>query len=309
MNSFTSPQSQDQLDAFPLQTADDEEINLYEAWKTLVEFKWTIVMVTLCCFTIATTVAFVMTPKYHAEILVAPAEEGKGSGGLAALAGQFGGLADMAGVNLGGSGGGKETAIAYLKSRVFIESYIKEKNLLPVLYARIWDASTSKWNVQDQKNIPTSWDAYQLFSKILSVTADKKTGLITLSVEWKDREQAVEWANDLIKRSNADLRQRAIADADVSLGYLEKELQKTSVVEVQQAIFKIMETQIKTRMMANVQEQFAFKVIDPAALMNENAYVKPNRPLLMALGLLSGLILGILMALILKAIQRRRSFA
>lgn len=292
----------------PIMDGADDEIDLVELWQTLADSKWMIALITALCFGAATAAAFIMTPKYRAEVLAMPADDGKGGGGLAAMAGQFGGLAEMAGVNLGSSGGNKEAAIAYLKSRIFIESFIKEKNLLPVLYAKKWDASANKWNVEDPKQIPTLWDAYQYFSKtILTVNADKKTGLINLAVEWKDREQAVDWANDLVKRANANLRQKAIAETELSLDYLEKELQKTSVVEVQQAIFKVMESQVKTKMMANVQEQFAFKVIDPAALMNEDAYVKPKRPLFMALGLLGGLMLGVLTAFLRRAVHRFRS--
>lgn len=284
----------------------DDEVDLFELWHTLIEFKWTILIATLVSFGIATTIAFMMTPKYRAEVLVAPAEESKSGGGLAALAGQFGGLAEIAGVNLGNNGSGKEEAIAYLKSRVFMESYIREKNLLPILFSSKWDTTSSKWRVEDPKDIPTLWDAYEYFKNIVSINSDKKTGLISLSVEWRDREQAVEWANDLLKRANASLRQKAIAETEVSLDYLEKELQKTSVVEVQQAIFKIIESQVKTKMMANVQEQFAFKVIDPAALMGERAYSKPQRPVFMATGLIGGLMLGMMVAFVRKAAQKRK---
>lgn len=288
----------------------DDEIDLFELWNTLVEYKRSVLLVAFLCFSAATTLAYIITPRYRADVLAVPADDAKGGGGLASLAGQFGGLAELAGVNLSGNSSGKEAAIAYLQSQVFLEGFIREKNLMPVLYAKKWDATTNKWNVEDPKDIPTLWEAHQLFSKkILSVSADKKTGLITLSVEWKNREQAVEWANDLIKRANSSLRQKAIAEAETSLAYLEKELQRTSIVEVQQAIFRVMESQIKTKMMANVQEQFAFKVVDPAALMNEDAYVKPKRPLMMFLGLFGGLVLGGLLAFVRKAIQKRSTSA
>lgn len=69
-----------------------------------------------------------------------------------------------------------------------------------------------------------------------------------------------------------------------------------------------MESQIKNKMMANVQEQFSFKVIDPAALMDEDAYVQPKRPLIMALGLIAGLILGIVFAFVRNAALEKRHF-
>lgn len=285
---------------------EDNEIDFRPIWETIVTFRKTIGLVTVLCISLATALAFILPPKYQATVLIAPSEDGKSAGGLGAIAGQFGGLAEMAGINLQSGNSSKEAAIAYMKSRAFIENFVKEKDLLPVLFAKKWNASTKKWEVDDEKDIPTLWDAYQIFSKkVLSITPDKKTGLITVSVEWRDREMAVSWANEIVKKANEHLRQRAISEAELSIGYLEKELQKTSVVEVQQAVFKVMESQIKSKMMANVQEQFAFKVIDPAAMMNENAYVQPKRPLIISIGLLGGLMCGILIAVFRKIMSNR----
>lgn len=214
-----------------------------------------------------------MTPKYEAVVVATFAEESKSGGGLGALASQYGGLAEMAG-SAWAAAAARMPRWPILKSRVFIEGFIKENDLMPILYAKLWDAESKKWRVDDPKKEPTLWNAYQLFSKsVLNVQQDKKTSLVTLTVTWKDREQAVAWANGLILRANANLREKAIAESQMSVAYSEKELRKTSILEVQQTIYRVMETQIKTMMMANTQEQFAFKVIDPAAMVDENAYV------------------------------------
>ena len=43
-----------------------------------------------------------------------------------------------------------------------------------------------------------------------SVDEDKKSGLITLSITWKDPQVAANWANDLVKQLNEQLREQAI---------------------------------------------------------------------------------------------------
>lgn len=300
MNSSTQAPSSD--------SRDQDGFDLYDGWRMLKEFRRLIGAIALGCLALFAAAAFLMPLKYRAEVLVVPVEEGKVGGGLSALAGQFGGLAELAGVNLGGGAGRKETSVAYLGARVFIEGFVKDKNLLPVLFASDWDAGAGKWKEQDENKVPTTWDAYQFISKhVLSVEMDKKTGLVTLAVEWKDRGQAVEWANELISRANLDLRRAAIAETESSLAYLQQELTKTDVVEVRQAIFKVMESQFKTKMLANVQEQFAFKVIDPAAPMGADAFVKPKRLLLIALGLVCGVLLGVLTAFVLSIRRLRDS--
>lgn len=285
---------------------DNDEIDLFQLWETIVAGKWLILGLMLFCTSAATGLAFLMTPKYEAKVIASFTEESKGGGGLSALAGQFGGLADMAGISLGG-GGNKEATLAYLKSRAFIDGFITENSLMPVLYSKLWDAEKKTWKVDDPEKTPTSWKAYKLFSeKILAVNFDKKTNLVTLTIIWKDRNQAVTWANELIKRANENLRQRTIEETRQSLTYLEKELQKTSVVEVQNTIYRVMETQIKTMMMANTQEQYALKIIDPAQAVDEDAFVSPKRPIMIALGAVGGLFLGIIFVFLRKALRQRK---
>ncbi|SDH67458.1 Wzz/FepE/Etk N-terminal domain-containing protein [Propionivibrio dicarboxylicus] len=284
----------------------DDEIDLFELGMTLVQNKWIIALFAALSFSLATGLAFYMTPKYEAKVTATFADEGKSGGGMGALAGQLGGLAEMAGVSVGG-GGSKDASLAYLKSRVLLEGFIKDNDLMPIFYAKQWDAANKKWLSTDPEKMPTLWKAYELFSKrILAVAHDKKTNLITLTITWKDREQAVAWANDLVKMANANLRQKTIDETRLSIGYLEKELQKTPVVDVQQTIYRVMENQIKTMMMANTQEQFAFKVIDPAAIVDENAYVSPKRALMMALGALGGLFVGVVFVFVRQSLRQRR---
>lgn len=284
----------------------DDEIDLFQLWETLAAGKWLIIGLMALCTLAATGLAFLMTPKYEAKVIASFTEESKSGGGLSALAGQFGGLADMAGISLGG-GGNKEATLAYLKSRAFIDGFIVENALMPVLYSSIWDAEKKTWKVDDPVKAPTPWKAYQLFSgRILALNFDKKTNLVTLTITWKDRNQAVTWANELIKRANENLRQRTIEETRQSLTYLEKELQKTSVVEVQNTIYRVMESQIKTMMMANTQEQYALKIIDPAQAVDEDAFVSPKRPMMIALGAAGGLFLGIVLVFLRNAIRQRK---
>ena len=56
----------------------------------------------------------------------------------------------------------------------------------------------------------------------------------------------------LVERVNRDLRQRAIAEADASIAYLNSELAKTSVVELRESLYRLLENQTKTIMFARV---------------------------------------------------------
>lgn len=109
------------------------------------------------------------------------------------------------------------------------------------------------------------WKANELFDeRVRSVSTDKKTGLVTLAIEWKDPVQAADWANELVRRVNRQRQLEAIEEAENSIRYLKEQLGRTNSVEVQQAIYRLIETQTKSIMVAKARKDYAFKIIDPA---------------------------------------------
>ena len=264
-----------------------DEISLGELWAALKSKAGLICAVTLV-FAVGSAVAAIrMPPVYRAEVVLAVVDDG-GSKGLGGLASQLGGLAGLAGVSLGSSGSRTEV-MGTLNSRQLVESYILTRNLMPVLYEMQWDAATSDWKAEVAK-APTIWQATQMFSGIRKIAEDKKSNLITLSIEWGSPATAAQWANDLAKLANQTLRDRAIKRSQNNLLYLNAQLEKQSVVELRQAIYRLIETEVKNVMIAQGSEEYAFKVIDPAVIPERKS--KPNRKLIVVLGTFLGLMLS-----------------
>ena len=109
---------------------------------------------------------------------------------------------------------------------------------------------------------------------------DIKSGLVVLRVDWHDRALVAEWANGLVELANEELRKRAIADANATLVVLERELARAEAVELQSALSRLIESQLKTRTIAAVRKEYAFKVIDPATTPDPDKRVKPTRTLI-----------------------------
>lgn len=255
---------------------------------------WILASVTLV--TVATlAVAFLMTPVYRASIVLISASEDRNnlSSSLGSSLGSLSGLAALAGVNLGASSSATEEALAVLRSRQFSESFIGDNNLMPKFFPNKWDSKLEQWkNVGERQ--PTSAEAYKYFDrKIRKVVQDKRTGLVTLHVDWRDRVAAAAWANELVERLNAEMRRRAISQSDASLGFLQKELSSTSVVESRNAISRLMEAQINERMIANVTEEYSFRVVDPAMVPDRKDRIRPRRLLMTLSGLFCGVLLGV----------------
>jgi uncharacterized protein involved in exopolysaccharide biosynthesis len=246
----------------------DEDLRLRDAIALLVPYRWLIGATALVmAAAMALTAHFLVTKWYEATILLAPVSEqevGSRLGSVSGLASQLGGLASLAG--LSGSGNSfKNEAVATLQSEALTERYIIDNNLLPVLYSDLWDSQRKTWTVTDPKKIPTPWKANRYFQKQIRVVVENnKTGLVSLSIKWTDPALAAQWANGLVKMTNDYLRQKAIVEADRNIDYLNDEVKKTTVVPVQQAVYSLMETEIKKEMLARGSSNYALKVLDPA---------------------------------------------
>lgn len=275
---------------------EDEEIDLADVWRTLVAGRTLIAVLTVLCVAAATAFAFLATPVYRAETLLVPVENSdKTTSPLL----QLGALENLAGI---GAGGASAEALAALGSRVFTDAFIREEKLMPVLFSERWDGTRGAWKTGEE--IPTAWDAYQTFNrKVRFVSKDVKTGLVTLAIEWRDPELAAQWANRLVQRINAERRAEAIREAETSITYLKEQLAETSLVEMQQAIYQLIEAKIKKIMVAKSLDEYAFKVIDPAVPPQEIA--SPRRVPLILLGLLFGLIVSALVVLVRARISGR----
>lgn len=286
-----------------------DDLYLVDLWRVISRSKGLIASAIAITTTVSVAVAFLMQPVYRTEILLAAVEENRDPGGLGLLAQQFGGAATLAGMDLS-AGGRKSESVAVLKSRKFTQAFVNDNNLMPVLFADDWNESTEEWKAPKPEDRPTIEDAYKLFDEeIRFVRIDRDTGLVTLSIEWKDRQLAAHWANSLVAGINEHLRSRAISEAQTSLVFLKKELDKTSILGLQQGLFRLIEDEVKSEMLANVREQYAFRVIDPAVVPDADDFQRPKRAFIVAIGFLLGLFLGLFVAVFRGFISGQRASA
>ena len=246
-----------------VQASASERVNLLELWHILLGGKWLIAIGTTIFAVGSIALALTATEWYRAEVLLAPADQKSAAG----LAGQLGGLANLVGIS-GISVGrpGNAEAIAVLTSRSFTRSFIEDYGLLLKLFEDDWDAENARWKAADPEEQPDIRDAIKRFDEeIRRVSDDKRTGLVTLSIEWTDPDVAAEWANSLATRLNANMRQRALTEAERNIAFLEEELADTSVATLRPSIGRLLETELQKLMLARGNEEFAFRVIDPAA--------------------------------------------
>lgn len=302
---------------------EDDEIDLAELWAAIYKRKWLIMGMSLGLALLVAIYSLTIPNQYKADVLLAPVS----SGGKSANLGGLGGLASLAGISLPGGGGGTaEEAMALLQSKKFLFERPDYQQIKQTLYAENYDAEHQAWLVEESlmgdfkewiKSIiasdteeappnltgeilapgePSRGEVYKVWSSLLSVSTDKTSGLVTLSIEWTDPAVVAQWANDMVKRINDQMRNQAIENSEKAIKYLQLQVEQTPYVELRSTLYNLIEEHTKSLTLAKTQQEYAFKVIDPAVVPEEKS--KPKRSLMVAVGLVLGMMLGIFIALI-----------
>lgn len=271
--------------------AEEHGFDLVELWRLLWGYRWLLIACGGVAAAIGVAIALTSEPYYRAEAVVAEVRD-DGMGRAGGLASQLGGLATLAGVNFMGAGADDRNAMATLRSRFLAEEFIKRHKLLPVL-------------TRNAKK-PTLWFAVEsLHDGIIQVREDKRSGVTTVSVEWRDAAAAARWANDYVSLANEMIRTRAIQEATRNVDYLNKQIAQTTVVELQKVMYNLIENETKTLMLANARTEYAFKVVDPA--VEPQLRVRPKRTVIVLMAGMLGGALGLLILFVHRTVKRVRA--
>ncbi len=258
-------------------------LDLVSAWAIVWAYKYLIIGVALVFGVVAAIIALTTTPVYRAEVIVTQVSS-NGLGAVSGLASQLGGIASLAGVNLGTGDGADPQRQAVLVSRGLATEFVNRGGLAAVLLAK-------------SKSTPTLWSAVERFREgVLHVREDKLKGTTTVAIEWTDAGVAAEWANRYVALANEVLRKRAVSDASRNIAYLNEQLGKTTVVEMRRALYNLIENETKTLMLANARQEYAFSIVDLA--VKPELRVRPKRTMMVLVGLVLGGLLGLVVAFV-----------
>lgn len=288
----------------------DDEIDLRELFATLWRGKWIIILFTIVFAAAGVFYALSLPNIYQASALLAPAQDEGGS----RIRGQLSGLASLAGVNLGGGNGANKTVLAKetLQSRAFLTDFIHRHELaVPIMATKEWSMANESWVIdqeiynpeaskwledKDGKSLkPTDWDLVKEFRDLLSVSENKDTGMVTVSIKSLSPVAAKDWVEKLVQDINEHMRAQDVQEAEASIAYLEDKLRQTNIAGMQQVFYQLIEQETRTVMLANAQREYIYKTVDPAVVPQEKS--EPKRAMIIAVGVMLGIMTGVLMVL------------
>lgn len=276
------------------------DVDLLQVLRLLWRSRWWLLFIWIAAVTIGAAYAYTARKWYRAEVVLTLAEKKS----LPSNLGQLGGLVSLAGITIGSTDAAEPLAI--LKSRDFARDFITDLDLLPVLFQDNWDANTKSWKpglfAPQERDIR---DGVRFFDEeVRSVTQDRKTGLVTLTIEWTDPVQAANWANLLVSRINERMRTRALVEAERNITYLRGAAAQSNVLSVQQAMGKLLESEMQKLMVARGSEEFSFKLVDSAVPPKYKSW--PRRSIILVVAGLLGGGLGIVSVLLRHALRSVR---
>jgi uncharacterized protein involved in exopolysaccharide biosynthesis len=274
-------------------TDEDYELDVVDLVRVAWAHKYLVAATAFIGALIALVFAVTAIPIFRADVVVTIVED-TNLGGSQSIASEFGGLASLAGVNLG-TGGPEREHQAVLESRHLIEEFVKRNGILQALQ-------------RQAKNPPRLWIAVeQVKRNVLKIEEDKLKGTTTISIEWPDPAIAARWANAFVALANELVRDKAREDSSRNIAYLNEQVAKTNVLELQRVMYNLIQSETKTLMLANARQEYAFTVVDPAAV--PEVRVSPKRTLMVATGLAVGLSIGVFIAWFRNKTARKRAAA
>ena len=147
-------------------------------------------------------------------------------------------------------------------------------------------------------------EAVKLFREdMLSVSEETLSGVIHVSVTWRDRQVAAIWCNSLIEFTNRQMQSEAEAITARRVRFLQEEYGRADLVAVQSAIGALLQTELTRKMDSITRPEFAFRVVDPAAAPDDRYPVRPHKAVV---GLVAG-VAGTLIGLAVLVVRRRRA--
>tara|TARA_B100000686_G_C16792282_1_gene979589 strand:+ start:253 stop:1170 length:918 start_codon:yes stop_codon:yes gene_type:complete len=302
----------------PNNQSSESEIDFSEIISLLWSEKKLIIKAFLVSGLFSILVALSLSNYYKSSSILEIAETSSSMSGL----GQYGDLASVVGISLPSNSQNKATrVIETIKSRDFISHLLRIENFAPALMAAdgfdpasgeiIFDSS--RYDVKDDKwkssffssgsSKPTDLDIHRRYIKdIISVSQDRRSGLITISVEHLSPVFAKKFLDLIIDEANSLLREKDLKDSSEALLYLESQLSKTSLIEMKDSLNKLIQVQLETQMLANVSSDYVLKAIEPPYLPEKKS--RPSRAIICIITTMVGTFLAFALILVRHFIKK-----
>ncbi len=270
-------------------------------------------------FIISFIYSHTLVDKYKSEAILMISDQSDSSSQIPSSYSSF---ANIAGISIPQSNSENKInlGLEVMLSREFLYRFIKNRNLaVPIMAAQelnedngkliidqsIYDTNKNIWvsNKYDT-NGPSIHEVYEEFLTYLAIEKDKLTGFISISITSPSPVNSRDWVTFLVEDINSVTKNKDLNDSNKALAYLNEQVSKTSLTELREVFYSIIESELRTKMLASISDEYLFSVIDKPIIAEEKE--SPNRIFISIVGFLMGLILSLTYVLISAFIREEK---
>ena len=185
------------------------------------------------------------------------------------------------------------THAGVLESIIATKSYDNKSRSL-IYDDEIYDHEKKQW-VRDVSypfsKIPSYLELHNAYIDFLKVNINELSGLMEISFTHISPEFAHYFVNLVVTEANLLMKNKHEKESDKALEYLNKELAKSTKLEVKKAIGSIVETQLKKQMVIKISDEYALNTVNASFIPELKS--SPNRAFICILGTFIGFIMSI----------------
>ena len=267
-----------------------DEINLLDYIRTILKRKRLVIGIVIVGVVGTALVSLIMTKVYESKAVIIPAgvlakDQGAASSFLAM---QFG-LAPP-------TSPASAEILNLLKSNIIKEKVLTKHNLLPLFFSE-----TERKKAKENEII---WRGIRRLQGMTTINFTPKDNVIELTVRYRTPEMAEAITNYYLTELNEHMSGEAKRVAQRNKTYLEAQIDGTPDPFIRAKIYALIAQQIETSTMAEVKENFAFKTVDPPRVPDQR--VSPKRTLMVIVAFVISLAIGVIAALVVENIEKRK---
>jgi len=281
---------------------EEDEIDLRELFSTIWNNKFKIAFFSFVITSLTIAYTLSLPNSYTSSTNLVPQTSAKPSlGGLGALAG-------MAGIDIGGGGEIDATTSfdTILKDSAFekkmIEKYnlieklkLKKENLVFALgYDGIYEILHSKTEEDEKKDKDEEiFTTYKALLDMISISSDKKSGVISLTTTSQDRFLAYELNKIYLQELTGQLRTIEMQSVQKQIEYYKNELNNTVDISIKEQLSQLISGLVQKKVLSLANPLYNVKQFTKPQIAYIKDKTKPKRGLIVVVAFVTSIILGI----------------
>lgn len=289
----------------------EDEIDLKELLNTVLKHKFKIILFSFFVTLFSFIYVLSIPNSYKSYVVLSPqSSSSKVSGGLSSLA-------SLAGVNFGGGNSSNPSIMlsTTLDDYNFNKYVIEKYNLLEILNKKenlvfafgvnsVYDFFNANEKTKQKIQV---YDAIYRLKSIISISSDKRTGMITLSAELNDRFLAKKLVDIYLKEMIYKIRQFDMKEIENQIKYYKKELSLSYDVSLKEQLSKSLSALYQKKVFSQANEYYLVSKVIDSRIAHIKEKTKPKRALILVVSFVSSLILGIFLVFFLEFIKNSKN--